>query len=61
VNEGDQARAIDVDSNGDAFVGGWFIDNVAAGVPDFLVLKLSGVDGSELWRTTVPSISGHGR
>jgi hypothetical protein len=60
TDDADGARAVIVDASNNVFVGGRFVDNPVLGYPDFVVLKLSGLDGSLLWRSAVPSISGHG-
>jgi hypothetical protein len=56
----DRLSTLVLDANGDAYAGGQLSDNVALGFPDFLVVKLSGLDGSEIWRQTILSNAGHG-
>lgn len=56
----EQARAVRFDSNGDVIVAGAIGQNPALNYADFAVFKLAGVDGAELWRSIVPSISAHG-
>jgi outer membrane protein assembly factor BamB len=51
VSIGNAARDIGVDVAGDVFVGG-AVENIATG-RDFLVLKLSGPTGAELWRREI--------
>ena len=63
-SETDQAEvgawAVEVDATGDVFAAGSVFENALLGYPDFVVLKLSGADGSLLWKHTVPSVSAHG-
>ncbi len=48
------ARAVAVDPAGDVYVTGGLVSD-PAGYPDFLVMKLSGGSGAELWRKEIES------
>jgi len=56
----EHANAVAVDSVGDVFAGGEFFARAEFGWPDFFVVKLASASGAEVWRGTVPSVSGHG-
>ena len=56
----DRAQAVAVTEQGDVFVGGFLGDDPVLNFPDFSLLKLSGNDGSEQWRSGVPSLEAHG-
>jgi len=60
LHDDDRAQAVAVNEQGDLFVGGFLTDDPALNFPDFTLFKLSGSDGSELWRSGVPSLEGHG-
>lgn len=52
--ENDYAYSVDVDTNGDVYVGGFVSDGDA----DWLVVKLDAADGSEAWAYTFESAEG---
>jgi cysteine-rich repeat protein len=56
----DLATSVVINEGGEIAIGGSVFDNVDLGYSDFVVVQLSGVDGSENWRAKVPSIAGHG-
>ena len=58
--DGDTAWAVAVDSAGDVYAGGRIYDDAVLGYADFFVVKLSGSNGSEIWRQKILSVAGHG-
>lgn len=55
-----EGTSVAVNSAGEIFAGGSLSENAAINYPDFVVLKLNGASGAELWRYTLPSLAGHG-
>jgi len=55
-----EGTSLVINSAGDVFAGGSLSENPAINYPDFVVLKLSGANGAEVWRYTLPSLAGHG-
>ena len=60
ISDSEWAGSVRVYGDGHAAVGGSLGHNLSLGFNDFAVFKLSGADGSELWRSIVPSNAGHG-
>src|SRR5262245_34104900 len=52
VNGNDRAIAVTVDRSGDVIAAG-FTRNSGLGLNDFTVVKISGANGTELWRQVV--------
>ena len=59
IDEASEATSVSLDTNGDVLIAGVIASAASAALPDdMLALKLSGADGSELWRREIDGSAG---